>query len=128
MQLTCHCPMHSMIDPQAIAELPGADIILPGVRDLKNGTNNSIGALLVTIAATRLTQAGLAFPRDNLVKEPELTLYAQLEAERDDAYSYYNALLDSLNSFCNALDHYRTRHGSTQAMEEGSGHLSTELT
>lgn len=36
--------------------------------------------------------------------EPELTLYAHLQDERDDACPYYNALLDSLNSFCNALE------------------------
>jgi hypothetical protein len=87
-----------------LKELPGADLILPGISDLHNGNNNTIGSLLVAIAATRLTEAGLDVPRERLAPEPELTLYARLQDEREDAYSYYNALLSSLNSFCNALE------------------------
>jgi hypothetical protein len=87
-----------------LIELPGADLILPGLNDLHNGNNNTIGSLLVAIAATRLTEAGLDVPRERLAPEPELTLYARLQDEREDAYSYYNALLSSLNSFCNALE------------------------
>lgn len=85
-------------------ELPGAEIILPGLSDLHNEKSNTIGALLVAIAATRLTEAGLDIPKDHLAPEPELTLYARLQDERDDAYPYYNALLNSLNSFCSALE------------------------
>ncbi len=85
-------------------ELPGAEIILPGLRDLHSGESNTIGALLVAIAAIRLTEAGLDIPKNHLVLEPELTLYARLQDEREDAYLYYNALLNSLNSFCNALE------------------------
>ena len=85
-------------------ELPGAELILAGLDDLHNGETKTVGALLVTIASTRLTAAGLDIPKDRLVSEPELTLYACLQDERDDAYPYYNALLDSLNSFCNALE------------------------
>ena len=85
-------------------ELPGAEIILPGLNDLHQGESDTIGALLVAIAATRLTEAGLDIPKDHLASEPELTLYARLQNERDDPYSYYNALLNRLNSFCNALE------------------------
>jgi hypothetical protein len=38
------------------------------------------------------------------MSEPELALYNHLQIDRDDAYSYYNALLNSLNSFCVALE------------------------
>jgi hypothetical protein len=85
-------------------ELPGAEIILPGLRDLHSGESSTIGALLVAIAATRLTEAGLDIPKDHLALEPELTLYAYLQDEREDAYPYYNALLNRLNSFCDALE------------------------
>jgi hypothetical protein len=71
-------------------ELPGAEIILPGLRDLHNGESNTIGALLVAIAATRLTEVGFDIPKNHLAAEPELTLYAYLQEERDDAYSYYS--------------------------------------
>lgn len=85
-------------------ELPGAEIILPGLEDLHNGKTNTVGALLIAIAATRLTLAGLEVPKERLVSDPELALYEHLQRERDDAYPYYNALLDRLNSFCNALE------------------------
>ena len=84
--------------------LPGSELILPGLDDLQKGRMNTIGALLVTIAATRLSNAGLNVPKDDLIPEPELTLYEYLQNERDDAYPYYNALLNSLSSFCNALE------------------------
>ena len=96
-----------------LEELPGAELILPGIDDLRNGNSYTVGALLIAIcrrrqhfaiAATRLSKAGLDFPRDCLAKEPELTLYVRLQEERDDAYPYYNALLRNLNSFCNALE------------------------
>lgn len=87
-----------------LTELPGAELIFPGLKDLHNGKTDTVGALLVAIASTRLTAAGLNVPKDHLAPEPELALYVRLEAERDDAYPYYNALLSSLNSFCNALE------------------------
>ncbi|BAZ90128.1 hypothetical protein NIES932_16220 [Raphidiopsis curvata NIES-932] len=55
-----------------VNELPGAEIILPGLIDLHNGESSTIGALLVVIAATRLTQSGLDIPKDYLDTEPEL--------------------------------------------------------
>ena len=87
-----------------MSNLPGADIILPGVEDLRKGNNKTHGALLIAVASSRLTNAGLVFPKDNLAPDPELTLYAILEEQRNDAYPYYNALLDSLSSFCLALE------------------------
>ncbi len=85
-------------------ELPAGEIILTGLKDLRNGKSNTIGALLVAIASMRLTEAGLDIPKTHLAKEPELSLYARLQDEREDAYPYYNSLLNSLNSFCNAIE------------------------
>ncbi|MGD1859995.1 MAG: hypothetical protein ACFB0E_08500 [Leptolyngbyaceae cyanobacterium] len=87
-----------------LQELPGAQLILPGLEDLNNGNSETIGALLIAIASTRLIEAGLSFSTTHLTSEPELTLYDRLRNERDDAYPYYNALLKSLSSFCNALE------------------------
>jgi hypothetical protein len=47
---------------------------------------------------------GLDIPQVSLVSELELALYNHLQIDRDDAYPYYNALLNSLNSFCAALE------------------------
>ena len=85
-------------------ELPGSELILPGLEDLYHGRNNTIGSLLISIASVRLTAAGLDIPQVSLVLEPELALYTHLQIDRDDAYSYYNSLLNSLNSFCAALE------------------------
>jgi hypothetical protein len=86
-------------------ELPGSELILLGLEDLQQGKNNTIGSLLISIASVRLTTAGLDIPQEPaLLPEPELALYAHLQKERDDAYLYYNALLNSLNSFCVALE------------------------
>lgn len=85
-------------------DLPGSELILPGLEDLERGRNNTIGSLLIAIASIRLSEAGLAIPNQPLALEPEMALYSYLQNERDDAYSYYNALLSSLNSFCTALE------------------------
>jgi hypothetical protein len=101
-------------------ELPGSELILPGLEDLYHSRNNMIGSLLVSLAeplwkrlaSIRLTAAGLDIPQVSLVLEPELALYNYLQIdslpetlrERDDAYPYYNGLLNSLNSFCAALE------------------------
>jgi hypothetical protein len=86
-------------------ELPGSELILLGLEDLQQGKNNTIGSLLISIASVRLTTAGLDIPKESaLLPEPELALYAHLQNERDDAYPYYNALLNSLDSFCVALE------------------------
>jgi hypothetical protein len=85
-------------------ELPGSELILPGLEDLQHGKNDTIGSLLISIASIRLTAAGLDIPQEPLVSAPELALYACLQRDRADAYSYYNALLNSLNSFCTALE------------------------
>ena len=77
----------------SLNNLPGAEIILLGLDDLHRGNSNTIGALLIAIAATRLTEAGLDIPKDRLVVEPEVTLYARLQDEQDDSYSYYNRLV-----------------------------------
>lgn len=88
----------------SLNDLPGAELILPGLNDLRNGKAYTIGSFLIAIASTRLSAAGLDIPKDNLAPEPELTLYNYLEQEREDAYIYYNALLARLNSFCSALE------------------------
>jgi hypothetical protein len=90
----------------SLNELPGAELILPGLEDLQNGQSKTVGSLLVAIAATRLAAAGLDVPKAQLAADPELTLYACLQEQQEDAYLYYNALLHRLNSFCNAIELY----------------------
>ena len=98
-------------------DLPGAEIILPGLSDLHSGNSNTVGALLIAIAAIRLTEAGLNIQNYHLDPEPELTLYAHLQKEREDAYPHYNDLLNRLNSFCNALEISYEYKPSNNALE-----------
>ncbi|GAP98378.1 hypothetical protein [Leptolyngbya sp. NIES-2104] len=46
-------------------ELPGAEFVLPGLEALHRG-ETTIESLLIEIAATRLTQAGIAIPMEHL--------------------------------------------------------------
>jgi hypothetical protein len=78
--------------------LPGAELVLPGIEDLRHGVE-SVPALLVAIGRPRLSRLALDLP-PNTFDEPEHRLYALLAAEHGDAaHSRYNALLRRLVSF-----------------------------
>lgn len=86
-----------------LSELPGSELILPGLDDLHNGEARTIGVFSGD-RIHALNDSRLRCSQRRLAPEPELTLYARLQDEQDDAYPYYNALLNNLNSFCNALE------------------------
>ena len=82
--------------------LPGADLVERGLADLESGAD-SAEALLVSIGAPRLEQAGVVLPRR--LPSPEHGLYLLLEAQHgDEAHSRYNALVRRLVSFERALE------------------------
>jgi hypothetical protein len=87
------------------SQLPGYELVEPGLRDLQNGIE-SVEALLVSIASRRLRRAGLPIPpAAQLPREPELELYRLLRQLRPtDAYSAYNALLRRITKFESALE------------------------
>ena len=79
-------------------DLPGAELVLPGIEDLRRGIE-SVPALLVAIGWPRLAWIGLELPANDF-DEPENRLYALLAAEHGDAaHSRYNALVRRLVSF-----------------------------
>jgi hypothetical protein len=89
-------------------DLPGADLVAEGTRDLAAGVR-SPAALLVAQAATRLRTAGVRVP-DHAIVAPERDLYMLLErGDPRGAYSTYNALRRRLVSFCEAAEHYARR-------------------
>lgn len=79
------------------ADLPGAELVVVGLRDLAAGAP-SVEALLVSIGAPRLRSLGFDVPEP--VADPEHRLYELLaEADPDSAHSRYNALVRRLVSF-----------------------------
>ena len=83
-------------------ELPGADLVEAGVRDLERGIE-SPEALLVSIGAPRLESLGVAVPAP--IADPELRLYELLARDDpDSAHSRYNALVRRLVSYERAAE------------------------
>ena len=85
-----------------LTSLPGHELVLKGLDDLAGGVESD-EALLVSIGAPRLRQAGIEVPEP--LTEPEHRLYERLAAEDSDAaHSRYNALVRRLVSFERAAD------------------------
>ncbi len=91
------------VDPS----LPGAELIVEGLRDLGSGIETA-PALLCMIGAARLRHVGIDVPEGPA--DAELRLYALLRAQYPrDAYSRYNALIRRLISFERAAEQERGR-------------------
>ena len=91
------------MDEQALQALPGAELVLRGLRDLRAGID-SIESLLVQIGATNLRLRGLDVPTSPHPDAPEHRLYARLQREHGTAaHSRHNALVRRLTSFERAL-------------------------
>lgn len=89
-----------------LANLPGAEIVLPGIEDLKAG-RETVNALAVRAASARLGVQDLV--GDEGAGEPAAhRLYRRLNSELGDAaHSRYNAILARVVSFARAADHAR---------------------
>lgn len=85
--------------------LPGGEILKDGLRDLEMGIR-SVSALLVMIAAPRLTRCGIRIPSTVFSSNlPEHELYDLLAAEHGpEAHRHYGSLLRRLVSLENALE------------------------
>jgi len=85
-----------------LERLPGGDLVEKGLRDLER-RHETVEALLVSIAAPRLRDAGLPVART--LPDAEHRLYESLaQSDPDSAHSRYNALLRRLTSFESALE------------------------
>ena len=91
------------MDERALRALPGGDLVLRGLADLRAGID-SIESLLVQVGATNLRLRGLAVPVSPHAEPPEHRLYARLERDHGrGAHSRHNALVRRLASFERAL-------------------------
>ncbi len=85
----------------ASPSLPGHELVEKGLDDLARGLE-TVEALLVSIAAARLSRLGFAVAP---LPSPEHRLYALLRAEDpDSAHSRYNALVRRVVSFERAAE------------------------
>lgn len=94
-----------MIATAELVSLPGAEIVLPGLEDLREG-RDTIDAASVLLARSRMISAGLDVPeRPPGVGEPGHRLFDLLvEARVPDPHSRYNAILRRIDSFARALE------------------------
>lgn len=93
----------------ALENLPGAEIVLPGLADLKAG-RKSVNASAVQAAAPRLRRAGIDAPSATGDTPAAHVLYRQLSAELGNAaHSRYNAILSRVVSFAGAAERARSR-------------------
>jgi hypothetical protein len=91
------------MDEDALRALPGSDLVLQGLRDLRAGIE-SIESLLVQVGATNLRLRGVDVPALAAPETPEHRLYVRLEREHGRAaHSRHNALVRRLTSFERAL-------------------------
>lgn len=94
---------------EALQNLPGAEIVLPGLADLKAG-RESVNASAVQAAAPRLRRAGMDVPSAAGDTPAAHVLYRQLGEELGNAaHSRYNAILDRVVSFAGAAERARSR-------------------
>jgi len=89
-------------------DLPGADLVDTGLRDLR-ADRRTAPALLLLGARARLAENGILMPVAS-VPDPERALYDLLDAEDPaGAPARYNALRQRLVSFCCALEQHARR-------------------
>lgn len=89
--------------------LPGAEIVLAGIADLKAG-KLSVDALAVQSAAPRLRALGLETGEAEGELPAAHRLYQQLHRDLGDgAHSRYNAILGRVTSFAQAAERARAR-------------------
>lgn len=88
-------------------ELPGEDLILKGLEDLKEG-KKTVESLLICIARSRLKACELQFTPLSLDDDAEIHLYKLLsETDSNTAHARMNAYVRRLVSFENALEQIR---------------------
>ena len=86
--------------------LPGGEVVDAGLADLAAGVE-SVGSLLVSLAAPRLKREGVPIPRA-VMGEAEVRLYRWLEREHGElAHARYLAHLRQVESFADACSAVR---------------------
>lgn len=87
----------------SFSAFPDGDLVAEGLRDLTAGSE-TVPAVLVSVGAARLREAGIQVP--TAFSDPERRLYDLLSRDdADSAHGRYNALVRRLVSFEHAVEH-----------------------
>ena len=87
---------------EELTAFPGGGMVARGLMDARARVD-SIDALVVSLAVTRLRAVGLDLPEAPRARDGELVLYERLRGE-SDSYGRYNALRRDLTSFLDAFE------------------------
>jgi len=87
---------------EELTAFPGGEMVARGLTDARVRVD-SIDALVVSLAVTRLRAVGLELPDAPRDRDGELVLYERLRGE-SDSYGRYNALRRELTSFLDAFE------------------------
>ena len=114
---------------ELLPRLPGAELVGDGIAALERG-EQTVEALLVSLAAARLRDIGLNIPQAaDHVAEPNLALYEAVRYAGGDHFDY-NALLGRLSSFADAAEWLlgeparNTARMKPASLEDGSAGLA----
>lgn len=100
---------HDRVDDELLRRLPGAEIVLAGIADLRS-EHESVNASAVESARPRLLRAGVSVPTGRDRSPAAHRLYKQLADEMGDgAHMRYNAILTRVESFARAAEIARAR-------------------
>jgi hypothetical protein len=110
-----------MLDWTTVENYPGAELVMPGLRDAAAG-RLTIESCLISIARPLLEASGLAQPLFSItyVAEPERALYRLLQNEPGDAYGRYNSLVRRLVSFERAVRRAQSQLDARSGNSSGS--------
>jgi hypothetical protein len=92
-------------NPEVFSSLPGAEIVLAGIKDIEVG-RRSVNAAAVRLASSRLRQLGLNAPVADDETPAAHQLFHQLSEDLGDnaAHARYNAILERVASFARAAE------------------------
>ncbi len=97
------------MDEELLKSLPGAEVVLSGIADLRAG-RESVNAAAARSARSRLLRAGVPVPAVREDAPATHQLYQRLAAEvGDGAHARYNAILARVDSFARAAELARAR-------------------
>ncbi len=99
---------------QKFQNLPGWEIVSFGLEDIESGKHETIKALLVYMAASRLCEIGFDVPKFPFSEDPfqiKVMIFQKLSENYPDEHNQFNAMQQRLAKFCDFAE--RITHQSS---------------